>query len=83
MFSIHTKLFLALKKVRIIKIIPPQVPFTQEAPSFIKISDSHPPSPPKPVGEGNLPPIHQPPSTPYCYLENPGHSWGINSAKPL
>ena len=27
MFSIHRKLFLALKKIRIVKITPPQVPF--------------------------------------------------------
>ena len=29
MFSILKKLFLALKKVLIVKITPPQVPFTQ------------------------------------------------------
>ena len=57
MFSIHRKLFLALKKVRIIKITSHQVPFIQQKnlpPPPSKISDSPPPPPP-----------------PYHYLENP------------
>ena len=69
MFSIHTKLFLALKKVRIIKITPPQVPFTREAPSFIKISDSHPP----PTTGGGKFTTH--PSTPLHPLLLFGKSW--------
>ena len=46
MFSIHRKLFLASKKVRIVKIIPPQVSFTQYTNSPSKIS--YPPPPPSP-----------------------------------
>ena len=68
MFSIHTKLFLALKKVQIIKITPPQVSFTREAPSFIKISDSHPPSPPNHWGRE----IYHPPTNPPPLF---GKSW--------
>ena len=64
MFSIQKKLFLALKKVWIIKIFPPQVPLTQSPSKKIsphsKISDSSP--------------------TPYYYLENPVYILYIQGA---
>ena len=55
MFSIHKKLFLALKKIWIIKIFPPQVPLTQ--------------SPSKKISPHSK--IFYSSSTPYYYLENP------------
>ena len=49
-FSIHRKLFSALKKLQIVKITPPQVRFTKEKKSTpSKISDSPPTG-----GEGDL-----------------------------
>ena len=42
MFSIYRKLFLALKKILILKITAPQVPFTQKKNSSSKISDFRP-----------------------------------------
>ena len=65
MFNIHRKLFVALKKVWIVKIIPPQLPFTpwKNYPP-VKL-----PIPPTGGREFNHPP---PPPTPYRYLENPG-----------
>ena len=61
MFSIHRKLLLALKKVRIVKSTPPQVPSLSKKIPPSKISDSS-----QPMG-GIFPP------TPYRHLENPEH----------
>ena len=58
MFSIHGKRFLALKKVRITKITPPQVP--------VPVKFSIPPT-----GGGIYPPSFP---TPYYYLENPAET---------
>ena len=57
MFSIHRKLFLFLKKVRIFKITPSQVPFTWQNPSPSKKS------PPTPV-KFLIPPFTALPPTP-------------------
>ena len=56
MFSIHRKLFLAWKKVRIVKTTSPLVPFTWKKNPPCKISDS--------LSLGGFP-------SPYRYLENP------------
>ena len=45
MFCIHRKVFLAVKKVRIVKITPPQVPSTQWKPlpaKFLVLTPLHP-----------------------------------------